>query len=98
MARKGNNMPLKITPRKTADKRRLKLMMFSPAGVGKTNAILQLPKPYVIDTENGTVHYEDEFYKAGGGIYRTTQMDEVIAAVKDLKTQPHDFLTVALDA
>jgi hypothetical protein len=73
-------------------------MMYSLAGVGKTTAALQMPKPYVIDTENGTSHYGDLIKKSGGAVFQTQSMDEVIAEVKNLMTTKHDFRTVVIDA
>ena len=46
--------------------RRLKLFMYGEAGVGKTTAACQLPKPYIIDTERGTDNYADLIDGVGG--------------------------------
>ncbi len=77
---------------------RLKLMLFSLAGVGKTTAALQMPKPYIIDTESGTIHYGELVTKSGGAVYPTTSMDEAIAEVRALMTTKHDYRTLVIDS
>lgn len=71
--------------------------MSGTAGVGKTMAAIQMPRPYVIDTERGSVHYGDEIKKSGGVVFEANSMDEVIAEVRALCTEKHDFLTVVID-
>lgn len=77
--------------------KRLKLLMSGPAGVGKTMAAIQMPRPYLIDTERGAVHYGDELRKSGGVVYEAKSMDDVIAEVRSLCTEKHDYLTVIID-
>lgn len=78
---------------------RLKLMMFSPAGIGKTTAAIDgLPKPYIIDTENGTSHYGKIIADAGGAVFETAEMSEALAEVLTLSKTPHEYLTVVIDS
>jgi len=57
----------------TAKSKRLKLFMYGDAGVGKTTAGLQLPKPYIIDAERGTENYHKLINKVGGAVLHTKQ-------------------------
>ena len=78
-------------------KQRLKLLLSGPAGVGKTRAAIQMPKPYIIDTEQGSVHYGEMIEKSGGAVYETTSASDIIAEVRSLLTDKHPFLTVVID-
>ena len=77
--------------------KRLKLFMFGPAGVGKTTAAIQFPRPYIIDCERGTENYDKTITAAGGAVYQTTDIHEVIAEVKALLTEAHEFRTLVID-
>lgn len=77
--------------------KRLKLFMFGPAGVGKTTACCQLPKPYIIDGEKGTENYSELIQSVGGAVLQTTDMEEVIAEVKSLLTVQHEYKTLVVD-
>lgn len=76
---------------------RLKLMMFGPAGVGKTTAAIQMPRPYVIDTEGGTDHYGEMIEDHGGAVFQTNDLDEVEDEVRALMTEDHPYRTLVLD-
>ena len=76
---------------------RLKLLLSGAAGVGKTTAAIQMPRPYIIDTEAGSTHYGDIIEKAGGVVYSATDVDDVIAEVRSLYTENHDYLTLVID-
>lgn len=78
-------------------KPRLKAMMFSPSGIGKTTAAIQMPRPYVIDTERGTSHYGRIIEEKGGAVFETNDIDEVIAEIRALATEKHDFKTLVID-
>ena len=78
-------------------KQRLKLLLSGEAGVGKTTAAIQMPRPYIIDTEAGSLHYGETIERAGGAVFETTKVDEVIAEVRALMTEPHDYLTLIID-
>jgi hypothetical protein len=76
---------------------RLKALLFGEAGIGKTMAAIQMPKPYVIDTEAGTQHYGDIIEKRGGTVFKTTSLEDTIAEVRTLATEKHDYLTLIID-
>lgn len=79
--------------------KRLKVLFFGPAGIGKTTAAIQFPRPYLIDTERGAENqqYADMLTKAGGRIYQTCDFDDVIAEVTSLLTEKHDYRTLIID-
>lgn len=88
----------KLRGKKPEDrKQRLKLLLSGPAGVGKTTAAIQMPRPYLIDTEAGSVHYGDTIEKSGGAVFESSDIDDVIAEVRTLYTEKHDFLTLVID-
>jgi len=86
-----------IAPKET--KKRLKMMVYGPAGVGKTTAVIQFPKPYIIDCERGTENreYVKLMEQAGGNVFRTADFDEVLAEVTTLLSVKHDFQTLVID-
>lgn len=76
---------------------RLKALLFGSAGVGKTTAAIQMPKPYVIDCEDGTAHYGRIIEERGGLVFATNSIEEVITEVRTLMSTEHDFLTLVID-
>lgn len=84
--------------KKTEDrKQRLKLLMSGAAGVGKTTAAIQMPRPYIIDTEAGSVHYGDTIEKLGGVVFESNNVDDIIREVRELMVVDHDYLTLIID-
>jgi len=81
-----------------ADKR-LKCMLFGEAGVGKTTAAIQFPKPYLIDTEKGATNdgYVDAIRERGGATFQTTDFEEMVKEVNTLMTVDHPYQTVIID-
>jgi hypothetical protein len=77
--------------------KRLKLFMYGPAGVGKTTAAIQFPNSYVIDCEKGAETYDKLITASGSAVLQTTDMLDVIAEVKALLTERHDFRTLVID-
>jgi hypothetical protein len=77
--------------------KRLKLFMFGPAGVGKTTAAIQFPNSYIIDCERGTENYDKLITGSGSAVFQTTDIHEVIAEVKALLTEKHEFRTLVID-
>ena len=77
--------------------KRLKLFMFGPAGVGKSTAAIQFPNAYIIDAEKGTEQYDKQIIAAGGVVYQTSDMSEVVAEVKSLLTERHEYRTLVID-
>lgn len=76
---------------------RLKLLLSGEAGVGKTTAAIQMPRPYVIDTEDGASHYGKIIEAKGGAVYQTGSLDDAITEIRALATEKHDFLTLIVD-
>lgn len=83
----------------TVHNKRLKALFYGPAGVGKTTAAIQFPKPYIIDTERGAENeqYVSAIKKAGGAYMFSTDADEVIAEVTALLSEKHEYQTVIID-
>jgi hypothetical protein len=77
--------------------KRLKLFMYGPAGVGKTTAAIQFPQAYIIDCERGTEQYDKQINDAGGVVFRTNEMSDIIAEVKSLLTERHEYRTLVID-
>ncbi len=77
--------------------KRLKLFMFGPAGVGKTTAAIQFPNSYIIDGERGAENYDKLITASGSVIFQTTDIHDVMAEVKSLLTEKHDYRTLVID-
>lgn len=89
---------MKLRGKKPSElKPRLKMLLSGPAGVGKTTAAIQMPRPYVIDCEAGCTHYGDKIEQAGGAVFATSSIKEVIEEVRALAVTRHDYLTVVID-
>lgn len=82
-----------------AVQKRLKALFYGAAGVGKTTASIQFPKPYLIDCERGAEN--DSYVKlldaAGGAYFATTDFDEMVREVTALMTEKHEYRTVIID-
>lgn len=89
-------MPTKAKPPEPKDKR-VKMMVFSAAGLGKTTASIQWPKAVIIDMEHGTDNYSDTILKQGSIVLNTTNPDEVKDEIKTLLTEKHDYRTIVID-
>lgn len=83
----------------TAVEKRLKAMMFGPAGSGKTTAAIQFPRPYLIDTERGAENrqYVELLEKAGGAYFGTADFEEMVAEVTNLLSEKHQYRTLVID-
>jgi len=86
------------TPEETGASRRLKLLMFAAAKVGKTRAALQMPRPYVIDSEHGTDHYGRLIQESQGAVYHTSVLGDAIAEVATLVSSRHSYRTIVIDS
>jgi hypothetical protein len=83
----------------TAIEKRLKALMFGPAGSGKTTAAIQFPRPYLIDTERGAENrqYVELLEKAGGAYFGTADFEEMLTEVTSLLSEKHPYRTVIID-
>lgn len=83
----------------TKIQKRLKVLFYGKAGVGKTTAALQFPKPYLIDTERGAeqAQYVEKLNENGGAYFFTNDPDDLIAEVKSLLSERHDYKTLIID-
>jgi hypothetical protein len=69
-----------------------RLLVYGTPGIGKSTFGSQAPNPVFVPTEDGL----DEIDAAKFPL--ATSFDEVVAALAELRTQPHDFETVVLDS
>jgi RecA/RadA recombinase len=81
-----------------AIQKRLKLLMFGPAGVGKTTAAIQFPRSYVIDTERGAENYDKALTESGSVVFQTLDYGDVCQEVKSLLSEPHEYRTLVIDS
>ncbi|MGG0757298.1 AAA family ATPase [Brevibacillus laterosporus] len=75
-------------------KKRLKIAVYGPSGVGKTWFALHFPKVAVIDMEGGTDHYGG---KLDFHVVRTKSVKEVIKYVEAFALEKHEFETLVID-
>lgn len=80
-----------------AKSKRIKMMIFSPAGIGKTTAAIGFPNAVIIDMERGTDMYNDSIAKAGSVVFQTTNPDEVKEEIKTLMTEKGPYTTIIID-
>lgn len=82
-----------------AIEKRLKALFYGSAGVGKTIAAIQFPKPYLIDTEKGAENdqYTKLIKKSGGVVFQTADFNELMTEVKALLTENHEYKTLIID-
>lgn len=83
-----------------AIQKRLKALFYGSAGVGKTMAAIQFPKPYIIDTEGSTdkKQYVAAIKKNDGAVLITQDFDELMVEVRTLMTEKHDYKTLVIDS
>lgn len=77
--------------------KRLKLLVYGPAGIGKTTAAIQFPNAYIIDTEKGADFYAKTITKAGSVVLKTNNPDEIAEQLKALLTEKHPYKTLIVD-
>lgn len=88
--------PLTVLPGK------IKMMIFSKSGVGKTWVSLDFPKPYYIDSEAGARlgHYQEKLKKAGGTYLGVEDgagdFQTVLEQIQALATEKHSYQTLAI--
>ena len=80
-------------------KKRFKAFFYGAAGVGKTTAAIQFPKPYLIDTERGAENdqYVTYLKASGASVFQTSDFDEMMSEIRSLLTEKHDFKTLIID-
>jgi hypothetical protein len=88
-----------IKPKEVKARKRLKALVFAPAGMGKTTCAIQFPKVYLVDTEKGAEN--DQYIKLlddnGGAYWHTTDFDELIKEVQALLSTKHEYKTLVID-
>jgi GTPase SAR1 family protein len=77
--------------------KRLKMLIYGPAGVGKTSAVIQFPQAYIIDTEKGTSLYSDSINKAKSVVLQTLNPDDIKEELHSLLTEKHTYKTLIID-
>lgn len=95
---------LKAVKPEAVKPKRIKMLVFGKAGVGKTWASLTFPNCYYIDTEGGASrnHYMQRLSKSGGVYFGRDEgsgdFQEVIEQVKALATESHPYKTLVVDS
>lgn len=79
---------------------RMKAFFYGAAGVGKSTAGIQFPKPYWIDTEGSSDKkiYRKLLEKSGGVVFQTVDFDEMIKEIKELLSIKHEYKTLVIDS
>lgn len=95
---------LKAKDPKTAEPSKPKMVLYGPAGVGKTWFALGFPNVYYISPEPGATreHYTDRL-KSNGGMYLgpedgSTDFEVLIEQTKALASEKHPFKTLVIDS
>lgn len=78
---------------------RAKVMVFAPAGFGKSEFSARWPRPYFVDTERGAERgqYVDAINAGGGAYVQLDSLDEIISEVGELAREKHDYRTLIID-
>ena len=80
---------------------KIKMMIFSKSGIGKTWIAMDFPRPFYIDSESGAKlkHYQEKLKRAGGGYFSiedgALDFPTVIEQIQALATEKHTYQTVA---
>lgn len=79
---------------------RLKTLFYGAAGIGKSTAAIQFPKPYWIDTEGSAdkPQYVKIMEKQGGAVFQTQDFDDMIREVRSLLSEKHEYKTLIIDS
>lgn len=81
---------------------KIKMMVFSKSGIGKTWLSMDFPKPFYIDSEGGArlAHYQDKLKKANGGYLSVedgaNDFSTVLEQIQLLTTEKHQYQTLAI--
>lgn len=80
---------------------KIKMLVYSKSGVGKTWLSMDFPRPYYIDSEGGArlAHYQAKLAAAGGAYMGVENgalnFATVLEQIQALATERHDYQTVA---
>ena len=80
---------------------KIKMMVFSKSGIGKTWLSMDFPKPFYVDSEGGARlgHYQDKLKMVGGGYFGmedgALDFPSVLEQVQALATEKHPYQTLA---
>ena len=80
-------------------KKRLKLFMYGPAGVGKTTVCTNFPNVFYVDTEGGTQNnqYIQQLTANSSRYYATSDFVDIIGALDSLMREKHPYKTIVID-
>lgn len=83
----------------TAVQKRLKMLMYGTAGVGKSTAAISFPNPYICDTERGieNAQYLKIIEANNGAVFQSSDFSEILQEVKSLLSEKHDYKTLVID-
>lgn len=97
-------MQLKAKHPKKATPKRPKVLIYGPAGVGKTWCAMDFPSAYLVDCEGGATRdeYTDKL-EAAGGVYLgqedgANDMNVVVGQVMALAMTDHEHKTLVIDS
>lgn len=82
-----------------AVQKRLKVLFYGHAGVGKTTAALSFPNVYMIDTERGAenAQYLKLLEANNGALFQSSDFGDILAEVKSLLSEKHEYKTLVID-
>lgn len=89
-------MVLKFT-KPEATQVRFKGLFYGDWGVGKTTALIQLPKMAYVDMERGSDKYWRTLEAKGSMRIQTTSYFELLEQIRSLAREPHGFLSLGID-
>lgn len=76
---------------------RFKGLFYGDWGVGKTTAMIQIPKMAYVDMERGSDKYWRTLEAKGSMRLQTTSYFELLDQIRALSREPHEFLTLGID-
>lgn len=79
---------------------RLKTLIYSGPGAGKTHFCCSFPDTYYIDTEGleDYPHFEEMIINNGGQLFYLTELTDIINHVKKLISTKHNYKTLIIDS
>lgn len=79
------------------EEKRLKLLLYGQAGIGKTLSALQFPNAYILDCEKGTSFYDNIITKNNSVVFYSYSIDEIKEEIRELITTKHNYKTLIVD-